>query len=353
MNKKILPILLLILALALPFGVSAAEATQPPARIEAFYDISALPTCWDPTAEVSETAELILALTADRLYCLSADGKTLTPSLAAELPLDVTADYAGSHGIPQGAVRGYAFRITLSPHARWENGSAVTSADFLQAIHARIDNRNLGIDLAGLNAWYEGWEKTTDEVVSLQEAGFSTRKEAEEQGYTAFYVDTSRFWGLDSGWISVSDRTRLKDSAIPSGVTEMYVSGAYLYSRYLADGGEASRWQSRFLGINARRTGISLEDIGILTPDGSTLVLILEQPTTAEALALKLAALIPVPQSKYADNYATSAATYTSCGPYRILSLSEGVMELAPNPHYGGKAAFPEADLIRIREIGA
>lgn len=353
MNKKILPILLLILALALPLGVSAAEAAQAPARIEAFYDISALPACWNPTGEITENGELILDLTADRLYNLSADGMTLSPSLAAELPLDMTGEFAGSYGIPQGAVRGYAFQITLSSDARWENGSAVTSADFLQAVHARIDNRNLGIDLAGLNAWYEGWEKTTEDVVSLQEAGFSTRKEAEEQGYTAFYVDTSRFWGLDSGWVSVSDQTRLKDSAIPSGVTEMYVSGAYLYSRYLADGGEASRWQSRFLGINVQRTSVSPEDIGILTPDGSTLVLILAQPTTAEVLALKLAELIPVPQSKYADNYATSAATYTSCGPYRIVSVSEGVMELAPNPHYGGKAVFPEADLIRIREIGA
>lgn len=352
MKKNILPVLLLILALLLPIGVSAAESTQAPSRTEAFYNISSIPASWNPTGEISGEAELILNLTADRLYYLSADGQSLIPSLAAELPQDVTADYAGSYGIPQDAARGYAFQITLSPEARWENGNAVTAGDLLLTIHEHIDGRTLRLDLAGLTAFYEGWQKETEEIISLKDAGFSSRKEAEEQGHTAFYVDTSRFWGLDSGWVSISDRTRLKDAAIPSGVTEMYVSGAYLYSRYLTDDAELSRYQSRFLGVSAVPAYVTREDIGIFAPDDATLVLILESPTTAEALALKLRDLIPVPQSKYADNYATSPATYTSCGPYRILSVNDGVMELAPNPHYGGKNPVFRADLLRLTEIG-
>lgn len=352
MKKNILPVLLLILALLLPVGVSAAESTPPASRTEAFYHISAIPGSWNPTGEISGEAELILNLTADRLYYLSADGQTLIPSLAAELPRDVTVDYAGSYGIPLDAARGYAFEIRLSPEARWENGNAVTAGDFLLTAHTRIDGRTLGLDLAGLTAFYEGREKETEEIISLKDAGFSTRKEAEEQGHTAFYVDTSRFWGLDSGWVSVSDRTRLKDAAIPSGVTEMYVSGAYLYSRYLADEAELSRYQSRFLGVSAAPAYVAREDIGIFAPDEGSLILILENPTTAEALALKLRDLIPVPQSKYANNYATSPATYTACGPYRILSVKDGVMELAPNPHYAGNSPVLRADLLRLTEIG-
>lgn len=353
MKKNILPVLLLILAFLLPLGVSAAESTPPISRTEAFHHISAIPGCWNPTTgELSAEAELILNLTADSLYCLSADGSTLTPSLAAEMPRDVTAEYAGTYGIPRNSVRGYAFRISISPDARWESGDPVTAADFLMTVHGRIDARNLGIGLAGLTDWYEGREVPSGPVISLAEAGFSSRKEAEEQGHTAFFVDTSRFWGLDSGWVSIQDRTRLKDTAIPSGVTEMYVSGAYLYSRYLADDTLLSRYQSRFLGICTQRTDAGREDIGILAPDGNTLVLILEQPATAEALALKLTDLIPVPENRYADNYATSAATYTACGPYRIREVKDGVMELVPNPHYGGKKTVFQADLIRLTEIG-
>lgn len=353
MKKNILPVLLLILALLLPLGVSAAETMPPDSRTEAFYNISAIPFSWNPTGEISGEAELILNLTADRLYYLSADGQTLIPSLAAELPQDVTAEFAGSYGIPQGAARGYAFRIDLFPEARWENGASVTAADFLMSVQERIDSRMLGLALAGLTDFYEGREKVTDGIISLKDAGFSSRKEAEEQGHTAFYVDTSRFWGLDSGWVSISDRTRLKDAAIPSGVTEMYVSGAYLYSRYLADDAALSRYQSRFLGVSAEPAYVTREDIGIFAPDDVTLILILETPTTAEALALKLRDLIPVPRSKFAENYATSPSTYTACGPYRIVSVKDGVMELAPNPHYAGQNPVFRADVLRLTEIGA
>lgn len=349
MNKKILPVLLLILALTLPMGAAAAESS----RTEAYYHIASLPACWDPTQERTEEAELILRLTADRLYTLSPDGSILTPSLAVELPRDVTAEYAGSYGIPQSASRGYAFVVTLSPEARWENGNPITSEDFLTAINRHIDERTLNIGLANLQDYYDGAEKTAEQIISLSEAGFSSLAEAVAQGYTAFYVDTTRFWGLNSGWVSIHDRTRLKDTAIPSGITEMYVSGAYLYSRYLEEGASMSRVQSRYLGVAQEYTLVVREDIGLLALDSSSFLLILQRPATCEVLALKLLDLIPVPQNKYAENYATSPSTYSACGPFRIVSVKDGVMELAPNPNYGGSAAQFQADLIRLLEIGA
>ena len=345
MNRKILPILLLILALALPMAAAATEET----RIEAYYHMDSLPECWDPTERRTKETDLILQLTADRLYNLSPDGSSLIPSLASDLPQDVTAEYAGSYGIPQSASRGYAFLVTISPYARWENGNPITSGDYLTAINRHIDERTLGVELYNLSNYYEGAEKAPEQIISLSQAGFSSMTEAMEQGYTAFYVDTTRFWGLDSGWVSIHDRTRLKDAAIPSGITEMYVSGAYLYSRYLTAGASI---QSRYLGIAQEYAPVTREDIGLLAPDDSSFLLILQRPTTGEALALKLLDLIPVPQNKYAGNYATSPATYLSCGPFRIVSIKDGVMELVPNSNYGGTAPQFQADVIRLLEIG-
>ncbi len=353
MKKTILSALILVLALMLPLAVSATEHTAQDKRIEGYYNVDSLPNSWNPLEDGGETADLILSLTADRLYHLSSDGKTLTPSLAVELPWDVTAEYAGTFGIPEGAVRGYAFCIELEPQARWEDGKTITADDLLFTIHQLIDRNALGIALANLGGYYAQAEKPGDRVISLEEAGFTSREEAEEAGHTAFYVDTDRFWGLSSGWVSIQDRTRLKDTAIPSGITEMYVSGAYLYQRYLHSGARLSYLQPEFLGISAEPAWVEREDLGLIRLDESRFLMILENPTTAEFLALKLSRLIPLRESKFADNYATSAATYCSSGPWRIASVKDGMMELLPNEYHLGKTAGIQADLIRLVEIGS
>ncbi len=352
MNKRIFPILILILALMLPIGVSATEpAPQQEKRMVGYYEIESIPESWNPLEELTAEAQLLLSLTADRLYILSNDGSTLAPSLAAELPVDVTAEFAGTCGIPAGATRGFAFRIQPDPAARWEDGEAVTAADLVFTINQLIDRKALNLNLANLEGFYGESEKPTETVISLREAGFLTAEEAVSAGFSALYVDTSGFWGLNSGWVSISDRTRLKDTAIPSGITEMYISGAYLYDRYLRSGASLSHYQAEFLGISAQPAYVQREDIGLIEEkDG--FVLILQEPTTAGALALKLTELIPLRESKFASNYGTSAATYCASGPWKIASVADGMMELVPNGYYHGKIPGIEADLIHLKVIG-
>lgn len=350
MNKRIFPILILILALMLPIGVSATEPGQEKQMV-GYYEIESIPERWNPLEELTPEARLLLSLTADRLYILSPDGSTLAPSLAAQLPVDVTAEFAGTCGIPAGAERGFAFRIQPDPAARWEDGEAVTAADLVFTINQLIDRKALNLNLANLEGFYAEFEKPTDTVISLREAGFLTAEEAVSAGFSALYVDTEGFWGLNSGWVSVSDRTRLKDTAIPSGITEMYISGAYLYDRYLKSGASLSHYQAEFLGISAEPAYVQREDIGLIGEKDS-FVLILEEPTTAEALALKLTELIPLRESKFASNYGTSAATYCASGPWKIASVADGMMELVPNGHYHGKIPGIEADLIHLKVIG-
>jgi ABC-type transport system substrate-binding protein len=351
MNKRIFPILILILALMLPVCVSATETAGQEKRIEGYYEIETLPGSWNPTAELTPEAELLLSLTADRLYLLSADGKELTASLAAGLPADVTAEFAGSYGIPATAERGYAFRIMPESTARWEDGAAVTAEDLVFTLNQLIDLQQLELPLANLEAFRSGAEKPSGDVISLREGGFSSVEAAEGAGYTGFYVDTGKFWGLDTGWVSIHDRTRLKDAAIPSGITEMYISGAYLYDRYLRSGASLSHYQDDFIGICPSSDLVRREDIGLICETGSFL-LILQTPTTAEALALELAAVIPLRQDMYAANYATSSTTYCSSGPWRIASVTAEAVELVPNEYYHGKNAVIEADRIYLKMIG-
>lgn len=347
--RRIFP-LILILCLLLPLAVSAEE-TAPSPRIEANHTIPALPDHWNPLKTLSEEAALLLQLTAAPLYSLSSDGKTLTPVLAESLPQDVTADFAGQYGVPADAARGYAFRIRLDPEARWEDGTPVTTRDFLFTFRQMIENKAFPLELAMVQEYYSGAQKGTGDIISLRDAGFGSVEEAENAGYSLFYVDAGRFWGLDADWVSVGDYTRLKDSAIPSGVTEMYVSGAYLYDRYLRTGCETDRFQRQFVGICSGAERVTREDIGLIEEDGSV-TLILRRPAAAEYVALQLINLRPVRESIYADNYATSLKSYRSCGPYRILSVTEQEILLEPNPYWTGKTEVFRADLIRL-EIGA
>lgn len=349
MKKRNFLALILILCLALPLGVRAAELEP---RIEANYSLE-LPACWNPLGEQTKETALILSLTADRLYHLSSDGSTLTPSLAVSLPEDVTGEYAGSFGIPADASWGYAFRLRLEPEGRWEDGSPITTEDWLFTINTLIDRNMLDIAIANLQDYDSGAEKPSDNIISLGDAGFSSVEEAREAGRTEFYVDVGNFWGLEAGWVSASGRERLKDTAIPSGITEMYVSGAYLFDRYLKTGADQSVFQREFVGVAAEPEALRRSDLGLIREDAHTLVLILEKPTTAEALALKLGDLIPLREDLFGEDYATSAATYSACGPYRIVSCGAGEVILEPNEHWLGKTACFEADLIRLTQIGA
>lgn len=348
MKKRALPALILALCLILTATVSASEL---PPRREATHQME-IPACWSPLTEQTEETELILSLTADRLYRLSADGQALTPSLAAAMPEDVTGEYAGTYGIPADAALGYAYRITLEPEARWEDGAPITADNWQFTMNTLIDRNRLGLDIAGLSGYYSHTEKPSETIISLQDAGFSSVEEAMEAGRTEFYIDVTNFWGLDAGWVSASGQDRLKDAAIPSGITEMYVSGAYLFDRYLKTGASQSVFQTEFVGVAAEAEFLDLADLGILRTGTHELVLILETPITAEALALKLSDMIPLREDLFGGDYGTSTA-YSACGPYRIVSCGSGEMILEPNEYWHGKVPSFEADLIRLTQIGA
>lgn len=338
-------------ALILCLFCGTVSATEPQESTDGLFIEAVgtgLPDSWNPLGQRTEDADRILALTAEPLYRLSADGTALTPGLAAELPQDVTESYAGTFGIPENAKRGYAFSITLRSDALWEDGTAINASDLTFPLEIMLKERTLSLPLANLQAFFDGKPKAGDEILSLSQAGFATLEEAKEAGHSLFYVDAGHFWGLDTGWVSIHDRTRLKDRAIPSGVTEMYVSGAYLFDRYLKTGAGYQRYQRDFIGIATQAGQVSWEDVGLLTTGTREILLILETPATAEGLALTLKDLVPLRQDLYGANYGTSADTYLSSGPYRIVSFQNGEMILQPNPLWTGTGEVVSAHRIRI-----
>ena len=358
--RKVLWLILVMLLLVQPvFAETApsAESTEPlkPDIISAIHEVSSLPSNWSPLSPVSSQQQFLLELTTTVMYSLSSDG-SWTPVLAAALPEDVTKDYAGTYGIPAHATGGYAYRILLNPDARWDDGSTITADDYIFSIRKLLEdeeNRDFWTFLANAQDVLSGKAQPADEVISLREAQLFNVHEALAAGYTQLYLDTSNFWGLDAGWLPVSDRSRLQDFAMPDGMDERFVSPAYLYTRYLIEGSESSRFQSRFIGVR-KTTGkaMTMDDLGIVKVSPHEIVLILQNPAAPSILMEKLEKLFLFRENYWSKDYATSPETYCGYGPYRITSVDSSQIILEPNSNWWGEPVSEEFDRIICRVAG-
>lgn len=269
---------LLLICLLLPMAAWATEPeTQNPQTIG---------VCQVASADARD--KLVRSLTRTAFYSVSDAG--ILPGLGA-LPEDVTKEFAGSYGIPEDSPRGYAFRIAINPVYR-EDGSAIEAKEVYEVLADALEDDLVTLDIALWNQYRSGTPTPEGEIKTLAEGGYSGIEEAEADGIRDFYVDTDVFWGLNYGWVSIQDTGRLEDIAIPAGVNERFLSGAYLYDRYLSSAGSQRRHQTQFIGYR-EETGkaLTLSDTGLICENGS-LVIILAEPAAPATVALALKDLV-------------------------------------------------------------
>ena len=336
-------LLLLLVSLLVP-----ALATENALVVEeTVCRVAKLPKDWNPLDPASQESRLLLELTGDRLYRSAADGSIL-PSLAAAMPVDVTAEYAGdpTYDIPANAPRGYAYRIDLISDGKWEDGTPISAEDWLYTLQIMARN-SWEFPLANLEAYRTGAVRDADSIISLEQAGYASEAEARAAGITSFYLNPEVFWGLDTGWQRIESRQRIRDYAIPSGLDEYFVTPAYLYTNYLAAGKAYSRWQPEFLGIpTASEKFYTMADVGIKKTGEYQITLILSRPMTATSLALGLTEIFLMNSG---TDYPASSETYFSCGPYRIESMTDEEILLVSNGYWHGSPV--EAETLHVRPL--
>lgn len=361
-RRNLVSLILVLLLLVQPvFATSQDDAgevsapTQAPDIISAVHTVDALPANWSPLSPVSTVQQWLLSHTTAAMYTLADDG-SWTPVLASALPEDVTADYAGSYGIPSDARGGYAYRILLNAQARWDDGLMITADDYIFSVQKLLEdeeNRQNWLFLANAAAVLSEKKIPGDDIVNLRQAGFSNMQEALNAGHVDFYVDTTHFWGLNAGWLPITDRNRLMDFAMPSGMDERTVTPAYLYARYLADGSENSRLQRDFIGVSkSYQNSYTMEDLGLIKAGSFELVLLLQEPLAPSALMQKLENLFLFRKSYWSKDYATSDATYCGYGPYRITSADSAQIILEPNEFWWGTPVSDQFHRIICRVGG-
>lgn len=69
-------------------------------------------------------------------------GYSIIPEMAAEMPVDVTADYVGSYGVKEGDTA-KAWKIALNPNAKWQDGTPITADDYIYSMQQQLDPKAL------------------------------------------------------------------------------------------------------------------------------------------------------------------------------------------------------------------
>ena len=348
--KRIFILACVLMLLVVPVAATQSSTPTLPPRMEGVLELGQVPENWSPLGELNEDQKGILHLTSETLYKIDSDGQ-LQPAQAAELPVDVTSQFAGRYGIPKTALRGYAFAIPLRDGACWDDGRALTAGDWAYTIELLLKQDLLPLDIANYHAYRQGETGPAAQIVSLKDAGYQSVEEAQAAGIRDFYVETNVFWGLDAGWLRITDRTRLYDPAIPSGCEEMYVTPAYLFQTHLSNSGDLKYFQKQFVGVPAADgEAMTMADVGLLVWEDQ-LVLILEERTTPSQLALSLCPFYPIQQGANPERYGT-AGYYTGCGPYRIVSATKDAILMVPSAFWNGETADVELELVRCYSAG-
>ena len=218
-----------------------------------------------------------------------ASGYSVLPEMAADYPVDVTAEYVGQLGVQEGDTA-KAWRIALNQNATWENGEKITADDYIYSMQQQLNPKMLNrradsyyagdLQLVGArNYLYSGstvYDPLTDTAENLIAAG------------TAVYVNIWGLWGMegmtdDEGnacpqYVLTTDETQYRDEAMPEDDAEAYVSGKYLYENYLAAGMPYEAYQGTYMATATVAAETTWDEVGLKKVDEYTIDIILQNP---------------------------------------------------------------------------
>lgn len=312
--------------------------------------VSGSPATWNPHEWETNEDSYIMGYTQLGLYNFylndAKDGYQIVPEMAAADPVDVTKDYAGNatYGVPADATSGYAFRIALRPDACWEDGTPITSEDYVYSMQQML---NPEIKNYRASSYYEGQlilanaknYANNDQAgqpiyESLGTIGYDSVDAAVAAGVTDLYIDMANAWGVTdedgNGIFSITDETKLRDEAVAEGEDGDWISPKEVYDGNFANGMPYASYQADYIFA---QSGVyeetAWESVGIIAEDDYNIVLVLASPITEFYLYYNLSSNWIVKKELYEANmtqtgdikkttYGTAVNNYMSYGPYKL-----------------------------------
>ncbi len=364
-------ILALVMALCMLCGVAMAEEAEATYTYNTY--MSEFPTVWSPFQMQTATDSELSDYLTDGFYGFdfneTYDGYVMVPRMATEFPVDVSADYVGEQwGIKEGET-GRAWKITLRDDLKWQDGVAITAADFAKsaqyllnpkAANYRADSYYSGqLVIANAEAYAkQGLESDTTLSAYADILGVDSIDEViaaigDQPGYINWNFSFGDTYDFATGaWTGAAE-----DKTVDSGKTVKE-----LYDFYITIGDEYATWADQAAMIAyaadelfAKYTypEMAWENVGFLATGDNEITLVLAKSLSGFYLHYNLTgsylvnlplyeSLIVETDGVFTNAYGTSLETSFSYGPWMLTKYqSDKEIELVKNPYWYGYA-LPE-----------
>ncbi len=247
---------------------------------------------WNPHAWETNDDSYVLSYITTALYDFVVNedlsGYSIIPEAAAEMPVDVTADYVGQYGIVEGETA-KAWKIALNPLVTWDDGTKINAETYVYSMKQLLDplalNRRADSFYSGDFEVVNAKAYFYDGKISYSASGsaYAEKLAAGE----ALYIDMWGFYGLQGAldadgnecpqYVSIADEVKYQDPADGS-----WVSSKDIYDSYFAAGAAYESLAGDYVYFSSALPQVEWDEVGIKALDEYTLLIVVASPV-AEA----------------------------------------------------------------------
>ena len=386
MNKKLTSMLSLALCLIMVVSVFASCTQKEPEIIPATFKkaeynttTSTMPSNWNEFTYADNNDTQIMSYIGSAFFeydykfeddkKFNADGSinkegivagayTTNYSAATKLE-DVTSlvDAKWGYTAEQKAEGGYAWKITLRDDLKWDDGTAITAADFEYSMKQLLDpafmnfRANTYYDtlmIKNSKVYFFQNQEGTYETIGSQ--GYASVQAALDAGET-LYVNIWNMWGtqgyLDAEGNECPEYVLLTDETVYSSADGTdSASGKFLYENYGAYLEPGTGYDACIYVVNENRD-VAWENVGIYAVEGENAIILcldkaysfLKEDGSLSVWAPYYFSSLPVVHKEkyeaskiapadgatlWTSNYNSSLATTASWGPYKLAEFEAG-----------------------------
>lgn len=311
-------------------------------------------------------------------------GYEVVPEMAAEMPVDVTAEVRAEHpefNIPESATAGYAYKIALNPNATWDDGTPINADTYVESMERLLrpelmnyraaDYYAQSLCIAGAEAYSKSGMTTYDDnnnadkeptytldQLAAGEDGQFTAPDG-KRAYLAVYSGCNWLDGDSIGdyvdnhgadYFDVTNWEALKALADDNGLVPMTQENLELFSSVVATEAwdEPADTMYNYVKFETINDVFPFENVGIFKNDDYSITLVLAKALAGFNLYYNLTsnwivktdvydACLSESDGVWTSTYCTSAETSPSYGPYVMTSFqSEKAMHFEKNENWYG-----------------
>lgn len=324
---------------------------------------------WSPTDWTLEDEFILYSYAASELYGFwmneNKDGYDIVCELASEFPVDLTAEYAGTYGVPEDATEGYVWQVSIREDACWEDGTPINIEDveysLQQYLNPEMKNYRASVfyngttALVNAEAYYNndkagGTNYTIATDFGLTMADLSAGDDgqyADADGNKAYFAwsEPISYW---LGGYALTDYADYIAEDIYTALDALVNEDGYIpvtdesiatLAAFTGSDDWGNESEEDLINYTFCEDGIveetPWEEVGFVKDGDYTFTLILKNPCSLFDFEYGIDAFILVNKDLYEANkqeaggltkssYGTAVEKFSSYGPYRITSYQEG-----------------------------